>query len=330
MKFLIAGLGSIGRRHLRNLLALGERDIILYRTHKSTLPDDELAAYPAVSSLKAGLAQGAEAVIVSNPTALHLEVAIPAAQAGCHLLLEKPISHSWEGVDELAQAIQHGGGQVLVGFQFRFHPSIQKAVELLQAGVIGKPLSARAHWGEYLPGFHPWEDYRTSYAARDDLGGGVIFTLCHPLDYLGWMFGEAEAVWAFAERLSGLELAVEDTAEIAVRFRNGMLASVHLDYTQRPATHTFEVIGEQGSLRWENASGRLSVFRARSEQNGWEHFLPPEGFERNELFLAEMRHFIDLTHGQVKSMCNISEGIRSLKWALAAHQSAQEKRLVEL
>jgi predicted dehydrogenase len=330
MKILIAGLGSVGHRHLRNLLTLGEQDIILYRTHYSTLPDDELAPFPVETDLAAALAHKPEAVIIANPTALHLQVAIPAAEAGCHLLLEKPLSHSLDGLDQLELALQRGGGNVLMGFQFRFHPTLRKAAELLQAGAIGKLLSARAHWGEYLPGFHPWEDYRTSYAARDDLGGGVILTLSHPLDYLGWLLGEAEALWAFTGRLSGLELSVEDTAEIGLRFKNGTLGSLHLDYAQRPATHTLEIVGERGTLRWENASGKLSVYRAETEPAGWEDFLLPAGFERNDLFLSEMRHFLALIRNEEKSICDYQEGIRSLRWALAAHQSAREKRLIEL
>jgi predicted dehydrogenase len=330
MKFLIAGLGSIGRRHLRNLLALGERDIVLYRTHQSTLPDDELAPFPTETSLQAALAHRPDAVIVSNPTALHLDVAIPAAEAGCHLLLEKPISHSFKGTNMLGQAIARGGGRVLVGFQFRYHPTLCKAVELLHSGVIGRPLSARAHWGEYLPGFHPWEDYRNSYAARHDLGGGVILTLCHPLDYLGWLLGEAQAVWAFTGKSSGLEISVEDTAEIGLRFMNGAIGSVHLDYTQRPAVHSLEIIAEQGTLRWENTAGKLSLYRANAEPAGWEEFSLPQGFERNDLFLAELRHFIALIRNEENSRCDFSEGMRSLLWALAAHKSAQEKRLVEL
>jgi predicted dehydrogenase len=330
MKFLIAGLGSIGRRHLRNLLALGEKDIVLYRTHQASLPDEELASYPTESSLEAALAHNPEAVIVANPTALHLQVAIPAAEAGCHLLLEKPISHSLEGLDELEKALASGGGKTLVGFQFRYHPTLRKAAEILNAGAIGKPLSARAHWGEFLPGFHPWEDYRTSYAARDDLGGGVILTLCHPLDYLGWLLGEAQALWAFAGKLSGLDIAVEDTAEIGLQFRSGAFGSVHLDYTQRPATHTLEISGEKGTLRWENASGKLAVYRAEAENPQWEEFLLPQGFERNHLFLAEMRHFIAVIKNEEQPVCDFQAGKRSLEWALAVHQSAREKRLVDL
>jgi predicted dehydrogenase len=103
---MIAGLGSIGRRHLRNLLALGERDILLFRSHKSTLPDDELEGFPTETNLAEALARAPQAVIISNPTALHIEVALAAAKAGCHLLIEKPISHSLERVDELCEVVR--------------------------------------------------------------------------------------------------------------------------------------------------------------------------------------------------------------------------------
>ncbi|MBI2330734.1 MAG: Gfo/Idh/MocA family oxidoreductase [Chloroflexi bacterium] len=89
MKYLIAGLGSVGRRHMRNLVALGEMDIVLYRTHKATLPDDELAGYPVETDLAEALKRHKpDAVIISNPTSLHLDVAIPAAEAGCAILLD--------------------------------------------------------------------------------------------------------------------------------------------------------------------------------------------------------------------------------------------------
>src|SRR5512142_2715742 len=106
MKYLIAGFGSIGRRHLRNLRALGEEDILLLRSHHSTLPDDEIAGLPVETELRAALSHKPDGVIIANPTALHLDVAIPAAEAGCAILMEKPISHSLERVDDLRKAAQ--------------------------------------------------------------------------------------------------------------------------------------------------------------------------------------------------------------------------------
>ncbi len=324
MKFLIAGFGSIGRRHFRNLLALGERDIVLYRTHHSTLPEGELEGFPVETDLRAALAYEPQAVIITNPTALHLEVAIPAAQCGCHLLIEKPVSHSMARLEELEQTVKENHVRVLVGYQFRFHPGLQQALKLLRDKAIGEPLSARAHWGEYLPGWHPWEDYKHGYAARQELGGGVVLTLSHPLDYLRWFFGEVEHVSAITSH-KGLNLPVEDEAEVALRFKNGVLGSVHLDYIQRPPAHWLEIIGTEGTLRWDNADGSLRLARIGQDSDlaAWQEFSPPQSFERNSMFLDELRHFIQVVEGKARSLCTLDDGMRALDLALKVLASSQ-------
>ena len=328
MKFLIAGLGSIGRRHLRNLQILGERDIILYRTHRGMLPDDDYSEFQVETDLKTALDHDLDAVIVSNPTSLHLEVAIPAARRGCDLLVEKPISHNLAGVSELTAVVRDEQVNVLVGYQYRFHPSIQKINELIKSGVIGRPLSSRSHWGEYLPNWHPWEDYRKGYSARTDLGGGVILTLSHPLDYLRWLFGEVEEVWASSGSLGDLELDVEDTAEIILQFSKGMVASVHLDYIQQPPNHHLEVIGTDGTIQWNNSDGAVRWYQ--SDNNAWQTWLAPKEFERNDMFLAQMRHFLAVARGETTPVCSLDDGIQALRIALAALESGQSKKLVRL
>jgi len=319
MKFLIAGFGSIGRRHIRNLLALGEEDIIVYRTGRSTLPVDELKGMRVESDFDAALAACPDAVIIANPTSLHLDVAIPAAEAGCHLFLEKPISDDLVRLDELKRALEQSGKQAFVGFQFRFHPGLRKVKSLLGEGAIGKPLSARAHWGEYLRGWHPWEDYRKSYSARSDLGGGVTLTLCHPLDYLRWLMGEVESLWAFTGKLSDLEIEVEDVAEIGMRFAGGALGTVHLNYYQRPPVHRLEIAGTEGTLLWNNDGGAVQLYRAGDER--WDAFPAPDGFERNHLFLAEMRHFIEVIKCNELPLCTLEDGEKALQLALLALES---------
>ncbi len=313
MKFLVAGLGSIGRRHFRNLRALGETDILLYRTHNATLPDDELVGVPVETDLQAALAHKPDAVIISNPTALHLDVAIPAAEAGCHLFLEKPISHSMEGVDKLHEIATRTGARVLVGFQFRFHPGLRTVRDLLARGEIGTPISVRAHWGEYLPNWHPWEDFRAGYAARPELGGGVVLTLCHPFDYLRMLLGEFEGVWSLTSH-QGLGLAVEDTAEIGVRFTNGAVGSLHLDYVQRPPKHTLEIVGTEGTVTWDNADGAVKVFRVSA--NAWETMPCPDGFERNTMFLEQMKHFRAVVRGEEMPLCTLEDGVKVLETCL--------------
>lgn len=339
-KFLIAGLGSIGRRHFRNLIALGEKDIVLLRSRRATLPDDELAGYPVETNLAEALKKHKpEAVIVANPTALHLDIAIPAARAGCHILLEKPVSNTLEGLDELHKAAEKSGSKILVGFQFRYHPTLNKARELIQAGALGKVLTVHAHWGEYLPGWHPWEDYRLGYAARADLGGGVIVTLAHPLDYLRFLLGEVESLWSFNGHISPLELDVDDAAEIGLKFANGALGGVHLNYFQRPPIHRLEIAGTAGTLRWDNADGLLHFYRMPAEFGAWsddppaalhEKFAPPDGFDRNQLFVAQARHFIEMVRGESDPRCTLTDGVRALEMALAAYDSAKRGRQVKL
>ncbi len=328
MKFLIAGLGSIGRRHLKNLTSLGQHDILLYRTHRSTLSDDELSRFPVETNLEDALAHQPDAVIVSNPTSLHLEVAIPAAQAGCHIFLEKPISHSLERIDELQDAVVRKGVQVFVGYQFRFHPSLKTARQYLKDGAIGKPLSVRAHWGEYLPNWHPWEDYRQGYSARSDLGGGVTLTLCHPLDYLRWMIGDISELFAFTGKISDLELEVEDLAEINLRFKNGCIGSVHLDYAQIPASHNLEIIGSKGTIRWDNSDGMLSIFK--DERKEWQAIPAPSNFDRNQMFITEMEHFINIVQGKTKPSCTLQDGIKALEIALAVQNSSESGSIIRL
>ena len=305
---LIAGFGSIGRRHFRNLKALGYKKFIFYRTGKGTLPDNEIADFPQESNLKKVLAYKPLATIVANPTALHLPVALEAARAGSHLFIEKPISHTTRGVEELRRLVRHRGLIVQVGFQFRFHPSLRRVKRQLEEGLIGPVVSAQAHWGEYLPDWHPWEDYRQSYCARAELGGGVLLTLCHPFDYLRWLFGVAVSVTGVQSKNGGLEIKVEDSADILLNFKSGVIGNVHLDYWQQPAEHFIRIIGQNGIIRWDN----------------------PKSFDRNKMFLAEMRHFLACIKKKEQPLCTLEDGIESLRIVLAAKKSVEEKRLIRI
>lgn len=320
MKLLIAGLGSIGRRHLRNLLALGESDILLYRTNKSTLADDELVPFPTFTDLEQALAQNPDAVIVSNPTAAHMGVALPATEAGCHLFIEKPISHNLQDLDRLKQALEKHNRQLLVGFHFRYHPVLEQIKQIIESGEIGRPLSAHVHWGEYLPAWHPWEDYRSAYAARAELGGGVVLTLCHPFDYLRWIIGEVGNLSARVAKVSDLEIKVEDHADVSLQFENGCMGLVHLDYYQKPAAHWLQITTSNGFIYWDNESGSAKVYNVADK--AWQVFNLPAGFERNNLFLGEMAHFLSMVKDGTPPQCDYLDGLRALKIALAVHSSS--------
>ncbi len=326
MKFLIAGLGSIGQRHLRNLIQLGEEDVVLYRTHRSNLAGDEFNRFPVETDLSAALNHKPDAVIISNPTALHMPVAIPAARAGCALFIEKPLANQIDELLGLETALAQGNQPVFVAYQFRFNPGLRKVKALIEEGALGRPFSFTCHWGEYLPDFHPWEDYRLSYAARRELGGGVVLTLCHPLDYLRWLFGDVAELQAFTGRISGLEVDVEDYADVLLRFDSGLGGSLHLDYFRKPKRHDLEVVCSQGVLNWDYSD---SMVRMRTHSGDEQCFPAPQSFERNQMYLEEMRHFIKIVKGKETSLCTFEDGKQALVLARGIlHAGQYHQRVV--
>lgn len=322
---LIAGFGSIGRRHLRNLKTLGYKNFVLYRSGKSIMPDDQIKDIPVEYDLKKAFAYKPKAVIIANPTSMHMRVAIEAANFGAHLFIEKPISHTMDGVKELLRLVKKKRLLVQVGFQYRFHPLLQKVKSLLDDNVIGSVTSVQAHWGEYLPNWHPGEDYKESYSANEKLGGGVILTLSHPFDYLRWLFGDVESVSALAGKTGGLEIDVEDTADILLNFKSGVIGSVHLDYLEQPAEHFMRIIGQNGVIIWDNLG-----FVKWYKEGKWKELKVPEGFERNKLYLDEMAHFLSCINKNEQPLCTLDDGINALRIALAAKQSAREGSIIKL
>lgn len=318
-EILIAGLGSVGRRHLANLQALGWRRIRLYRTGRATLPDAGLSSFPVDHDLDGALARRPIAVIVSNPSALHVPVALAAARAGAHVLVEKPLSHDLAGTSDLEAAVSSGGLAALVGFQFRFNPGLRRVRAWIAGGAIGTVVSAQVHWGEHLPSMHPWEDYRCGYAARPDLGGGVLLTFCHPFDYLRWLLGDIEHVAAVAAHDDTLGVGVESCVEVTLRFACGASGHVHLDFLQRPHEHRLVVIGTGGTITWSHDDHAARRYDGASRR--WETAPAPEGFERNRMFLDEMRHFLACLRGEEHPLCTLRDGVETVRVALAAKRA---------
>jgi predicted dehydrogenase len=228
MKALLIGLGGVGQRHARNLRSiLGESITLLaYRvrglSHVVTAklqadPHTDVETTLGIRSFKdlgSALAERPDIAFVCNPTNLHVSTALACVQAGCDVFVEKPLSHSIDGVEELIRAVDDTRRIAMVGYQLRFHPCIAKLRENIASGCLGRLLSVRVTVGECLPNWHPYEDYRKSYAARTDLGGGVVLTQIHELDYLYSLFGRPTKVFGIGGHWSHLEVDVEDTASI--------------------------------------------------------------------------------------------------------------------
>jgi predicted dehydrogenase len=160
------------------------------------------------------------------------------------------------------------------------------------------------------------------------MGGGVVLTQCHSLDYLPWLVGKVEAAWGFVAKLSDLEVDVDDTAKIGLRFEGGALGSLHLDYNQQPPSHYFEVIGTKGSLQWDLSDGATRIYRA--EKKAWEVYPLSAGWERNVMFMEQMQHFVAVVRGEVSPSCSLGDGIRVQQLVDAIYKSNTKGKIVNL
>jgi predicted dehydrogenase len=327
--FLVIGCGSIGKRHIRNLIALNAGEILAFDVQADRRSEVECQfGVEALDYLEEAWERRPDVALITAPTGMHVPLALQAAEQGCHLFIEKPLSDRLEGVDRLVNAVRERNLITLVGCNMRFHPGLVKVKKLLEEGAIGQVVAARVAVGQYLPDWHPWEDYRKTYSARRDLGGGVILDAIHEIDYIRWMLGEVEAVACFAGKLSRLEIETEDTAAILLRFASGSIGEVHLDYVQRAYHRTCHIIGDEGTIHWDYSSGEVRWYSAATHD--WQVFTNPSVWEPNEMYLDEMRHFLRCLSGQEKPALDVCEAARVLEVALAAKASAETGQVVRL
>lgn len=348
MRVLVAGLGGIGQRHVRNLRLLFGADVEIdaYRVRRQTpvltgrfevVPDAQLETHYGLRSfddLEEALARRPTAVFVCNPSSLHLQVALAAARADCHLFIEKPLAASWEGVDALAELVEQRTLVTLVGFQMRFHPCLRRLRELLGQSLLGQSrigavLAVSAEIGEYLPGWHPYEDHRRMYASRRELGGGVVLAQIHELDYIYWLFGLPRRVFALGGNSGSLGIDVEDVASVLMEYVvDARTVPVHLqqDYLQRRPARRCKIVGDRGSIVADFNALTVDVFDGAPAAEAYSF----AGFDRNDMFLDELRHFFACIRGEESPLVPVREGAQSLRMALAARESMATGRVVEL
>ena len=342
MKALFCGLGSLGQRHVRNLRTLlGDAvEILAYRQRRRALvlsdtmtirPGAELESTYGIrsfDSLDAALDERPDVVFVTNPNTLHLPVALAAARAGCHLFIEKPLSHSLNGVDELIELVESQRLVAFVGYQFRFHPGLQLLKRVLCEGQLGQVVAAHIVNGEYLPDWHQYEDYRDTHAARAELGGGSLRIQTHEFDYATWLLGMPKQVYAVGGHLSRLEVDVEDSVSVLMACEQDgrpVPVHVHLDYLQRPPQRTCEIVGDGGRVRYDYYAKQVEHSDTATRTVVVERF---DAFDRCQLFRDELRHFLACVRGEERPVVDLREGARSLRVALAAAESLRTGQAV--
>jgi predicted dehydrogenase len=323
MKILIVGNGRMGSRHLRlsrRFLPDAEIKILIHQRLNGNvkLSDSFLESMEQVRKF------GPHIAIIANPAPFHLEIAQELARAGIHLLVEKPLATSTLGIKELIKTCKKNNIILMTGYNLRFSPSLKYFHELIKGKTVGKILSVRCEVGQYLPDWRPTKDYRMTVSANHSLGGGVLLELSHEIDYLRWIFGEIKLVSAILSRQSSLEIDVEDSAHLFLRFEpntegHEIIATLNLDFIRHDNTRSCTVIGENGTLRWNALTGVIDIYQKNSVT--WE-VLFTQNSDTDETLIAEWENFLDSISKNVEPCVTGEDGFRVLEIIEAARKSS--------
>lgn len=329
MLFLVIGCGSIGMRHIRNLKMLTAGTITAFDIveEKRRFVETEYGI-KTYDNLEEALATAPDAVLICTPPAFHIGPALQSAKAGCHLFIEKPVSHTLDGLDELSSIVTKKNLITFVACNMRFYDGVARVRKMLDESRIGKIYSARVLAGWYLPDWHPKDDYRKTYSARASMGGGVLLDGIHEIDFISWFFGDAEGVFCFSDKYSSLDIETEDMAEILIKFSSGTIAEIHLDYLQRAYGRSFQLIGENGTIVWNFNEKMVRFFS--TDDGKWHEYPEPPGYDLNQMYVEEMKYFINCIKTRQHTMNDLEGGIKVLKLVLAAKESAGAGILVSI
>lgn len=327
---LVVGLGSIGLRHARLLRELlPEAELVALRHDPSKIGGSG-GVDRSLHTIEEALRARPQIAVIASPATRHLDAALPLAQAGVHLLIEKPIAADVEGVAELIDVCAARGVVLMTGYNLRFLNSLRTFRELLSGGRVGRVLSVRAEVGQYLPAWRPSADYRVGVSASSSLGGGVLLELSHDIDYLRWLFGEIEWVSGIQRKQSALDMDVDDTAHLTFGFASAgstapLVASLNMDFIRHDACRTCTAIGETGTLRWDARRGTVDVYDEGSTD--WVSLFVEEP-ERDESYRAQLLHFLSCIAGDASPLVPGEEGLAALSVAAACRESSRSGMVV--
>ena len=315
-RVLIVGLGSIGKRHLRLArMLLPNADIRILRHQTNATKDSPENSNGCFYNIKEAADFSPQLAVIANPAPFHIDIANVLAEIGTHILIEKPLSTSLNGIKELIETCKKKNIVLLIGYNLRFSLSLKHFRGLLEKGIIGNVLSVRCEVGQYLPTWRPELDYRKSVSANRKLGGGVLFELSHEIDYLNWIFGNIEWTQAKLSHQSGLEIDVEDSAHIIFGFvpktnDHQIIGTANLDFIRHDATRICIAIGENGSLRWNGLTGEVSIYEPRVKK--WVDVYSHQD-QRDDTYLAEWENFIACIIGNETPLVSGKDGLKVLQ-----------------
>ena len=326
ISILIIGHGSIGVRHAKNLLKFVKEVKIFSNRFSKGEKIKKIENVIYVKNLYKEI-ESSDGIVIANRTDKHLEIANYALRKKKNIFIEKPISHNMKGIKEIEDLSKDSESIIETGFMLRFHPNLLFLKSLLDKKIYGRVHYVRSTVGQYLPEWREDSDYRKGYAAKKEWGGRVTLDLIHEIDLVRWLFGEVDLVSAMLDNCPEFEIETESIAHLNLKMKSKFLIQINLDYVRPHYCRNTEIICQKGVLYWDYLSGSIKI-QDKNGKTSTLHQVDPE-FERNNMFLDEVNHFVNNIIGSnKKNASNLNDAIRALKICCAAHLSNKTRRFI--
>ena len=319
--FVITGGGSIGKRHLKNLISLGvsKENIFVLEPRADRVKEIKtIGINNCFTDINEFEDVTIDAAIICSPTSYHIDQAIFFAKKKSNLMIEKPLARDLTNIDELKDIVYKNKLITFIAYIFRFAPSIRFLKKILDKKIIGEIYFVRGEFSEYLPDWHPYEKYNSFYMAKKQMGGGSILDQSHVMDLIHYLFGNFKSVMAFNSKLSNLEIEADDIAEMIVELESGILASIHTDIFGRKHNKSLEIKGSNGNIHWDFYKNSITVYDAKEKK-----IKHDESFDKdfNKVYTEELKYFIKCCEDNVEAQPNLEVGIDTMKLILASEKS---------
>ncbi len=321
MRFLIIGLGSAGQRHLKNIYsiypgshcyALKSTNINKLINHKNQLLIDKRIehAYKIkfLKTINEAKIIKPNFVIISSVTSKHLEHVEFLLKLDCKILIEKPLSSNWRHIDKLKK-IKNIDNKVFVGFQYRFHPILNKIKNTIKKKSFGNLVSVHFYNGEYLPYMHKYENYQNGYAAVKKLGGGSLLTQIHEIDLALYFFGNPIKIFSVGGKLSNLKINVEDSVHLLMefkRFQKKFPTSIILNFLS-PLKKEIEILSDKYKITFNFKDKFYNCYNLKTLRENKIKF----NFTRDDMFIAELKALVSGKNSN--KLVTFNESIEGLK-----------------
>ena len=313
MNIGIFGLGSIGKRHLKNIINFSKKfkinKVYGYDIDKNRFKEFNKNNKLILTNQIDLISKNIDIAFICSPTSTHVDTINNIFNFNIpHIYLEKPFCDSLNGCPEIVEKLDRHKKILMMGYMLINHPVIMKLTNLIKKNYIGKIITARVEAGFYLPNWHPWEDYRNFYMSKRSGGGGALLDYSHEINYIEWLFGEIKEVTGIVGHFSNLDLTSDDLSVSFLKTNNNIIVELHLDLLQFNEERTIKIIGNEGSIKASLMTGEIIIFK--------NNFKKQEKLklklDYDAMYFKQYDIFFDLINGKKRDYISGKGGLSSM------------------